>query len=321
MTRPTTARSQANERKPPRCQFDEVAVLWHPSNENLSAAKVLAPLVERWPRLAVYTPSSRRESDDLVARFAAGNGARLLVTAGGDGTINAVVNALLRRDANVTLAILPCGTGNDLARTLGVPLDPAAAAAALPNWSPRALDVIHYQSNETHRAIANMAAGGNSARVGQQITDEQKQRLGPLAYPAQLLGVLADLDVFQVQLRCDDQRPIVVDSVSILLANGRTVGGGAEVAPAADPSDGWIEVIVVRDGGVLDLAALAAQWALTDYLASEQVVYRQARRVELAVSPTAPFSLDGETMDVTTAQFQIAPHALRVLAPAGPVGQ
>lgn len=258
----------------------------------------------------VLEPSSRQETIEAVQRL---ESVRRVIVAGGDGSINAVVNALAPMDDPPTLGLIPLGTANDLCSSLAIPDDPLLALELLEQGPVQPLDLIQVFSEAGEAWCINMATGGNSARVTEALTDELKQRWGALVYLRGVVNVLTALDVFSTTIRLDDQPPEHLEAWNVLLANAQTCGGRIQVAPQADPSDGLIDVIVVKDGTVGDMAGMAAGLITGNYLEHEQVWYRKARRVEIQSKPPMGFTVDGELLDHIPRTFVLHHHKLPVV--------
>jgi diacylglycerol kinase (ATP) len=237
-----------------------------------------------------------------------------VVAAGGDGTVNAVVNALMSVDAarRPCMGILPLGTANDFALTLAIPADIPAAIDNLMvgHWIP--MDVIRLSTGNAVKYFANVAAGGNSVRVTEEMTPEMKSRWGAFCYLRGAVPVLADLQSYHIELECDGEALAGQDSWAVLVANGRTNAGGIVVAPPAQPHDGLMDVVVIRNGTVLDIMAIVGNAMLGDYLASEQVIHRQVKQLRLRSEPEMRFTLDGEVIDELPLAFDIVPGAIRM---------
>jgi diacylglycerol kinase (ATP) len=259
--------------------------------------------------------SRERGHAQLLAAEAASEGCDLVIAAGGDGTIHEVVQGLASVRGRTRLGVLPFGTGNDLARTLGIPDDPAAAVALLEGGGvEREVDLFRVESAGEVRYGINVAAGGFSGQVDEVLTDEMKATWGPLAYVRGALGVLPDLTAYDTRIAWDDGEPERVQALNIVVANGKTCGGGTRVAPAADISDGLLDVVVVRHGSLLDLAKIAARLIAGDYTESDGVDVRRARRVHVASRPGMWFNVDGELLGNQPVSFEVIPGALRVIA-------
>lgn len=257
---------------------------------------------------------SRQTCLKEVIQNAVNDGFETVIAAGGDGTVNAVVNALMSVDAATrpAMAILPLGTANDFASTLGIALDIDIAISQLNPANCIPIDVVRISADGFERYYANVAAGGNSVRVTEEMTAEMKTRWGAFCYLRGAIPVLADLQSYHIELECDGEILEGQDSWAVLVANGRTNAGGIVVAPSASPHDGLMDVIVIRNGTVLDIMAIVGNAILGDYLASEQVIHRQVKQLKLRSEPGMRFSLDGEVIDEEPVEFNLVPGAIRM---------
>jgi diacylglycerol kinase (ATP) len=259
------------------------------------------------------------EIDDLVSR-ACKNDHNLLAVAGGDGTISRVVHALMQQEHRPILAVLPMGTGNDLARTLDIPDDPRKAFEVIQAGEIRRIDLIRVQveTEPVPRWCVNVAAGGFTGQMNEIMTDELKRTWGPLAYLRGAVKVLPDLKDYHTMIKYDDARVCQeAFALSIIIANGRTAGGGTPVAPDANPEDGLLDVVIVRNGPKTQLAGVAARLlAAGDYRNSDLVSHRRVKRVAVRSSPGMWFNIDGELISKDPISFGVVPKALRVVVGA-----
>ena len=240
--------------------------------------------------------------------------APMIVAAGGDGTVSAVVNVMMSRRAGATLGVIPLGTGNDLARTLALPLDdPLAALALLDDGETRAIDLIRVRIGKRLLHGVNCAAGGFTGQMNEAITDQIKQTWGPLAYLRGAVKVLPDLTRYHTTIRIDGRAPQRIGAMNVIVANGRTAGGGVVVAPRANPEDGLLDVVIVRTGSMLELTGVAARLIAADYTTSDLVAHERARRVEVWSKPGMWFNVDGELLSKQRTVFSALPRALRVV--------
>ena len=158
-------------------------------------------------------------------------GCELIVAAGGDGTLNEVVNGLAAASAHATLGIIPLGTGNDLARTLAIPSDPLEALALLTQGPVRAIDLMTVESAEATVYGINVVAGGFSGQVDEALTEELKATWGPLAYLIGAVRVVPDLAGYETTIAWEDGPAERVEALNVVVANGRTVACGASGSP------------------------------------------------------------------------------------------
>jgi diacylglycerol kinase (ATP) len=287
-------------------------------NARAGAASVAAALHEELaarPDMLWRTPGSAEEFAAAVAEALAA-GCDTLVAAGGDGTVHALVNALAPHFDRARVGVLPLGTGNDLCRTLAIPLEPLEALEALAAGHERRLDLMRVETPARQLYCVNVAAGGFTGQMQEALTDDVKAWWGPLAYLRGAAEVLPNLTGYCTRLRLDDRPPQEVEVLNVLVANGRTAGGGLSVAPLANPEDGLLDVVTVRYGPLLDLTGVAALLLAGNYLDSDSVMHQTARRVEVVSAPGMWFSIDGEPLTQEAIAFTVMPRALRVLVGA-----
>jgi YegS/Rv2252/BmrU family lipid kinase len=214
-------------------------------------------------------------------------GGRAIVVAGGDGSLHAVVAALYRRHelAERTLGLIPLGTGNDFARALEIPLDPAEAAAALLTGKPRKLDLI---VDELGGVVVNSVHAGASAQASRRGA-RWKERLGPfgfgiLGYP--IGAALASIKPPFVRLRVEADGEVVSDVdkhiLMVAVGNGTSVGGGTELTPDADPADGKLDVMVSLATGPLDRFGYAWHLRRGEHPQRDDVIALRARQVTVS---------------------------------------
>lgn len=250
-------------------------------------------------------------------RLLGGLGDRTLVLAGGDGSVHTAVATLHRRgelSPDRPLALLPLGTGNDLARTLGIPLDPAEAARALLTGRRRPLDLL---VDDTGGVVVNAVHMGIGAEAAEKA-GALKERLGKAAYAVG--SVLAGAGSTGWDLRVDvDGEPLHTDEPVLMVgvANGRTIGGGAELAPDAVPDDGLLDVVVATSTGPLARLGFGVALREGGHVEREDVVAVRARTVTVTGEPF-PLNADGELDGpVDRRTWTVRPGAWAVLVGAG----
>jgi len=245
----------------------------------------------------------------------------LLIVAGGDGTINDVVNGLGRAGfpEGVTLGILPAGTGNDLAATLCVPEDPDLAKDVILQNRGRWLDVARVGSESIgERFFINVATGGLGAEISDANDEELKKRWGKLSYLRASLEVARNFDVRELTLYLDGEER-QVEAVNIAVGNCRYTGGGWPATPKANPEDGLLDVVVIETLGVADLLDLTpAVLEESGYLDRDGVFFVRAKEIRVDTQPPGlEFTVDGEVIGNEPAQFSVLPQALKVIVGAG----
>lgn len=269
------------------------------SNESSgsSDSQVVASIGQELSALGSVTslvPSSLESFDEEVSHAA--RDADLLVVAGGDGTVNCAVNALRDALGSVKFALVPMGTGNDLARTLEVSRDPLEAARAIVSGTERSIDVWRARGQGVDRFFINACMGGFPVEVNESIDEDLKRKVGPLAFV--IGGARGAADMARYRVTIDGKE--LDECIAAGVGNGQTCGGGVRVWPQADPSDGLLDACVLSAEGVGDALKLAATVRLGRHTGLEEVVTLQAERIEISSEPAMEFNLDGELVELVT---------------------
>lgn len=247
----------------------------------------------------------------------------LLVVAGGDGTVNEAVNGLGQAGfpEDVVLAIVPAGTGNDLAATLKMPPGPAEAIETVRAGRFRTLDVARVRSEHGgEKFFVNVAAGGVGAKVSEAAADGTfKERWGRLSYLRASLEVARTFDAHEARLTVDGEERRV-RAANVVVGNCRYAGGGWPAAPEANPEDGFLDLVVIEEAGLPELLSLAPKaLARVDYLQSKGVFFARGREIEIETDPPGrlEFNVDGELIGRGPAEFSVVPRALKVIVGPG----
>jgi YegS/Rv2252/BmrU family lipid kinase len=264
-------------------------------------------------------PTEVRMSTDPADLDAALTGLddRVPVVAGGDGSLHLVVNRLrgLGRLGQVTVGLLPFGTGNDFARAAGIPLDPHEAAVALTTARAHRFDLLE---DDTGRLVVNAAHAGLGAEAA-AVAADHKPRLGPLAYP--LGALLAGLreEGWALRVSVDGTSAFTGERLLMVgVANGPTIGGGTPLCPVARPDDGRLDVVVVAPVGPTAKAAFAAALRAGTHLGRDDVHHLPGSRVRVSGEPVR-HNADGELdAEVPDRGYRVLPAAWSLLVPAVP---
>ena len=255
------------------------------------------------------------EPADLDRVLASRDG-RTVVVVGGDGSVHLAVDRLLalgELSPTDPLGLVPLGTGNDLARTLGIPLDPAEAAKALLSGTARTLDLVVDDAGGVVVNAAHLGVGAEAAERASAL----KKRLGKAAYAVG--GVLAGAGATGWDLRVEvDDEPFPLDEEVLMvgLANGRTIGGGAELAPDAEPDDGLLDVVVATSTGPLARLGFGVAMREGEHVDRDDVHTVRARTVTVT-GDAFPLNADGELSGpLTSRTWTVRPGAWAVLVPA-----
>ncbi len=235
-------------------------------------------------------------------------GAALVIAAGGDGSVREA--AAMAQTLNAVLAILPLGTANDLARTLGLPLEADQALELLRSGRRRRIDLGRCNG----RVFCNVASLGLSAEVAQRLTRERKKRWGPLAYVREVLDAFRTYRGLGVRLEIDGRR-LVFRALQVGVASGESQGGGAKVSPRARIDDGRLRIYVLERQSLPRLLLMALSLKVGAHDLWEGAHFFTARKVRIETRQGQRINVDGDLLERTPADFDILPAALEVLVP------
>jgi YegS/Rv2252/BmrU family lipid kinase len=246
-----------------------------------------------------------------LARAAVEAGAGAVLAAGGDGTVNEVVQALA--GTQTALGYLPFGTVNVWARELGIPLLAEDAARALLEGRIETVDLG--RANERYFLL--MAGLGFDAEVVRraEALERYKARTGILPYVAASMSAAVLYRGFDVELRYEDviQR---VEALMLVVGNTRLYGGRYYFTPRAVANDGWLDVCIVKGKGPLRLARQSLPLLVSGSVAYSDVEAIRVRDLIIRSDTPIPYQLDGELTGATPLHIRVAPHALRVIVPS-----
>jgi len=253
-----------------------------------------------------------------LAKSAAKKGCELVVTVGGDGTINEVVNGLYDSGniADVMLGIISTGTGRDYIRTIGIPWAYQEACQCLMNPRKFTVDVgvIEYMKDGqmVKRLFVNFAGLGFDAEVVRTTTQKFKALGNTASYLTGLLSTLLFYRNKNISLTVDGsatERKIC----TVLMSNGKYGGGGMFAAPDADPTDGLLDVLIIGDLSKSDLLWSLPRLYKGTHLTHPKVTIERAREIEIKSAEPVSLQADGELLGGLPARFYILPAALTII--------
>lgn len=266
-------------------------------------------------RTTLVSGGSAAESEDLL-RAALDLGADAVAVAGGDGTVNVALQVMA--GTGIPLGIVPTGTGNDIATTLGIAeLDVDAAVDVIARGATRDIDLARVtRADGTTRLFASALASGLDARVNERANAMTWPRGGSRYTIALVAEVLASRRLpYTVELEHADGTVARLESdlVMATVANGRTYGGGIPIAPDADPADGLLDVVLVMPEGRMRLLTLLPRAYRGTHTTLPQVRTHRVRRATLS-SPDLTAYADGDPVGMLPLTVEVVPGALRVFA-------
>ena len=253
----------------------------------------------------------------LLAEYGVSSGVEVVAVYGGDGTTMQAAAALV--GTNVSLGVIPGGTGNLLAGNLRIPVSPARAARALVTARPKLFDLGRMERPEGSQYFAVACGAGYDARVMAGTLSEHKRRWGMAAYVATTLRLIPDLRSTIHTITIDGVE-YQADASMVLVANcGEVIPPFVKLGPGIAPDDGLLDVVVLRANSFSQ--SLRAVWDLLRVAPSTlgevaYVAHARGREVSVVTDPVQPVQLDGEPGGETPFTATVVPGAIQILVPA-----
>jgi YegS/Rv2252/BmrU family lipid kinase len=252
------------------------------------------------------------------AREAVERGADVVLACGGDGTVRAVAETLA--GTGVAMGLVPAGTGNLLARTIGTPQELAAATRVALVGDDRKIDVgrVTVDGSEEERLFLVMAGTGFDAAIMANTPEALKVRVGPLAYVISGFRAMRGRRT-RVTLTFDDEQPLRRRTRTVLVGNSGTLLGGLVLMPSATIDDGRLDVVNIAPKSFVGWFAVAGRVITRRRGGHERVEHWQARTIVIEADVPQPSQLDGDPIgDVAEMRIRVDPGALVMRVPVPP---
>ncbi len=258
---------------------------------------------------AVLLSTARCGDAESLARDAAQQGFQHIVAAGGDGTVNEVVNGIAGSGA--ALGLLPLGTMNVFATELGLPTgDLEACWRIIQDGRTRAVDL----PNANGKHFVQLAGVGLDAQVVKETSRAFKRTLGPLSY---LISAAQIATRQPPRLQIESEDAVTDEGSFVLVGNGRLYGGPFPFFKQAVLDDGLLDVLVFKRLNYLQMMRYLQDVIFSSQITSPDVEYFHTKSLRVTSEGAVPVEIDGELIGNCPVQFDIQPLALRVLASAG----
>jgi diacylglycerol kinase (ATP) len=279
----------------------------------LRAERAVASLLAARGCQATFLHSKGAGDIREQAARAASDGFRTVVALGGDGAFHHLVEGIRGTDA--VAGFFPAGNGNDIARALGIPCDPIAAADAFVRGQPRAVDLVRVRFGDG-RVAHYLGAGGMGldAEAAHLANTRFRAWPGVTRYLAGAFTIFFREPLWDVAVEMDEAS-WSGRALFVAVANATSYGSGVRIAPRAEMDDGLLDVVIVGDVGLLRLLeAIPIVLTTGDLRGFPEVTRYRCRRVSLRADRAARVHGDGEALGEAPAEFEILPGAIRVMA-------
>lgn len=255
------------------------------------------------------SPADMREQ----ASRAAADGFRFVLALGGDGAVHHTIEGLLGTSAFA--GILPAGNGNDIARSLEIPLDPIRAADAFLHSSPHVIDVLRARFRDGKAGHIVGAGGmGLDAEAAHRANTVFRKWPGAMRYIAGALTAFFDGAAFELRAEIDGH-PWSKRAILAVVANGPVYGSGVRIAPEAKMNDSLMNLLLVRDIPWTRLVEAIPILLTSGDVRFTEIERFRCRHLRLEADRPVRVHGDGEYLGESPAEFEILPSAIRVMAP------
>jgi len=256
-----------------------------------------------------------------LAQEAIKAGFEIILSVGGDGTMNEVLNGFFYEgeliNENASLAIFSRGTGCDTIRTLGIGKDVDSIIEVLKNEKSMSIDVglaefVEYGGGKTQRYFLNVSDVGIGGETTYRVNNNSKALKGFLSF---LVGAFATMISYK-----NKDFEITIDDItinerlnSIIVANGKFFGGGMKIAPMADMNDGYFDIIVIGNISKFDFIINFPKIYKGEHMSHPKLRHYKGRKIRVNARQKALIEVDGEQPGVIEAKFDILPNKIKVL--------
>ncbi|HHY23041.1 MAG TPA: YegS/Rv2252/BmrU family lipid kinase [Clostridiaceae bacterium] len=213
-----------------------------------------------------------------------------VVISGGDGTINAVVNIMLKNNINLPIGIIPSGTCNDFARSLEIPSSLDKCLDIILSGNTLEIDVGIVNGKEY---FLNTCAGGILVDISYSTSGELKRNIGPLAYYLKALSEMANIRPFNLKLTANEQS-MNIDALMFIILNGRHAAGFNNIAGKADLTDGLMDIIIIKNCWHIDMAGILLKVLANDLMSHRSIISLKTKSCVIEGNNNVALTLDGE---------------------------
>lgn len=295
--------------------YKRARLIYNPTAGREQFRKVLPLILDKLEQAGYETSAYATQGvGDAVqaARLASHRGHDLLVVAGGDGTLNEVINGLAAEEYRPQIGLIPAGTTNVLARELGIPRDFEAACEVIIKGEAIPVDVIKVND----RYFIGVAGGGALTELTYEVPSRLKTILGQLAYYVKGIEKLVALQPTKMTI-ISPEKQFDEEIMLFLAANSASLGGFEKLAPQAKLDDGYLDVLAVRKVSMPEFLKLLTKVPRGEHVSDPHVTYFQTKSLTVSAEGEVWLNLDGEKKGQLPATFTVLPRHVLVRAPQG----
>ncbi|MEH7382734.1 diacylglycerol kinase [Bacillus sp. JJ1533] len=276
-------------------------IIYNPTSGRELFKRHLPEVLEKLERAGYETSchATTGEGDATnAARIAVERKYDLVVAAGGDGTINEVVNGLAEQEYRPTLGIIPVGTTNDFARAIGVPRNIEGACDVIIEGNSVPIDIGRIND----KYFVNIAGGGRLTELTYEVPSKLKTMLGQLAYYLKGMEMLPSIRPTEVSIEYDGKL-FEGEIMLFLVSLTNSVGGFEKLAPDSSLNDGLFDLLILKKVNLADFIRVATLAIRGEHINDPHVIYTKANRVKVNPTEKMQINLDGEYGGLLPGEF------------------
>jgi diacylglycerol kinase (ATP) len=292
----------------------KVLVVYNPFSGNRYVPKQLDYIVTRFIENDTIAIPFRlgRDNSSCLENILVGESPDAVIVSGGDGTVNSIASLLLDNGLDIPIGVIPAGTCNDFARSLSIPSNMRKSLDIILSGNITEIDTGLINGE---KYCLNTCAGGNFVDVSYSTDSELKKNFGPLAYYMTALGELANLRPVSLKLTTDDEI-VEGEFLLFLILNGRHAAGFWNLVEEADLSDGYMDILLVRNCLHVEMAGLFFKVLNNDFVNDRNVMWLRTSRCRIEGDTGFNLSVDGEEWKSLPIDIEFLHRKLKVFTPA-----
>ena len=288
----------------------KVLLVYNPLSGNRNVPKKLDYIISRFMEkdFLVVPYRIEGECEDKLKQILRNGDYSYVVVSGGDGTVNMIASALLQAGIDIPMGIIPAGTCNDFARSLNIPSDIKKCIDVILHGNVAQIDAGLINGE---KYCLNTCAGGNFVDVSYSTSSEFKKNFGPLAYYMKALGEFTNLKPVKLKLTTDNE--IVEDEFLLfLILNGKHAAGFSNLVGEADLSDGYMDILLLKNCPHIELAGLLFKVLNYDFINDRNVMWLRTENCTIEGDQGFMLSVDGERWKRLPVDIQFMKQVLKI---------
>jgi len=274
--------------------MDKGLFLYNPKSGDQSIKNKIDYIIKKFQRSGIFLIPFRMfdatDSDKTLKNLLESEKFSFIVLSGGDGSLNYLVNFLMKNGINLPLGVFPCGTCNDFAHGIGMTDNIDDWVNVITAGKTRTVDVGCI--NGSRYFIGNMG-GGVFAGASFSTNNEMKKTLGPAAYYLKALGELPQIEPFNIRVETGNYL-LEENIILFIILNGRNAAGFSNILKQADVSDGLFDILMFKNANPVDLVNIFVKMVSSGLSGDRNIVYLRAAECNLKSDKQIQVSIDGE---------------------------